>query len=400
MAQGARPMTEGDIEAAAAVQAEAFGGSAAEGVERYRNGPRYTWRDGWVVEMDGEIRAAAIAIPATWWFRGVAYPISAIAGVAVRDVDRRRGFASALMRSILQADLAAARPYSALYPFQHGFYRRLGYASVGLMHYWRIPAAQLPDDPQLRRSVRQLVMADRAQVQGLYSQTLLDGASGLERNDGQWAQRWTREDERWVVFDDGDLRGYLVYRPAQTSLEVVEFVAPSAEAERGLWAFLAAQVEQRSAITLLTPIDPAYWALLKEPAMQDAVNRGFILNDVAALTMSFMVRVVDVRAALDARAFPKDVSGRFSLDLRDPVLKPSGQLLEIQLADGRAKVKPAHGAADVQGDIVILSQIWCGALSASQAQRYGFLNAKPEVIELWDRAFPPGPPYIARADWF
>jgi hypothetical protein len=70
------------------------------------------------------------------------------------------------------------------------------------------------------------------------------------------------------------------------------------------------------------------------------------------------------------------------------------------LAEGRAEVKPAHDAADVQGGIVILSQIWCGALSASQAQRYGFLNGKPEAIELWDRAFPPGPPYIARADWF
>jgi predicted acetyltransferase len=113
-------MTEADIEGAAKVQAEAFGGALTEGIERYKVGPRYTWRDGWVVEVDGEIRAAGIAIPATWWFRGVSYPISAVAGVAVRDVDRRRGYASALMRSILQADLAAGRPYSALYPFQHG----------------------------------------------------------------------------------------------------------------------------------------------------------------------------------------------------------------------------------------------------------------------------------------
>src|SRR5258708_24330229 len=142
--------------------------------------------------MDGEIRAAAIAIPATWWFRGVAYPISAIAGVAVRDVDRRRGFASAMMRSILKTDLAARRPYSALYPFQHGFYRRLGYASVGLMHYWRIPTAQLPDDPQLRRSVRQLVAADPAQVQGLYSQSLRGGARGLGRREGEGGKGRTR----------------------------------------------------------------------------------------------------------------------------------------------------------------------------------------------------------------
>jgi len=393
-------MTEDDIAAAAAVQVQVFGGNVAEGVERLRNGPRYTWRDGWVVEVDGEIRAVAIAIPATWWFRGVAYPISAVAGVAVRDVDRRRGFASQLMRSVLHADLAAGRPYSALYPFQHGFYRRLGYASVGLMHYWRFPTAHLPDDPVLRRSVRQLVEADRVLVASLYRQSLCEGSGGLERNDGQWAKRWTRDDERWVVFDDGDLRGYLVYRPTQASLEVVEFVAPSAEAERGLWAFLAAQAEQRSAVTLLTPVDQSLWAMLREPAMFEAINRGFILNDVAALTMSFMVRIIDVRAALEARAFPTDVAGHFTLKVSDPILAPSGRSFEVQLAEGHARVAAAHGAPDVQGDVVILSQIWSGALSATQAQRYGFLDAAPATVELWDRAFPPGPPYIARADWF
>jgi predicted acetyltransferase len=393
-------MTEADIEAAAGVQAQAFGGAVAEGVERYRNGPRYTWRDGWVVEVDGEIRAAAIAIPATWWFRGVAYPISAIAGVAVRDVDRRRRFASELMRCIVHADLAAGRPYSALYPFQHGFYRRLGYASVGLMHYWRIPTGHLPDDARLRRSVRQLVEADRARVADLYTQSLREGPGGLARNDGQWAKRWTRDDERWVVYDDGQLRGYLVYRPAQASLEVMEFVTLSAEAERGLWAFLGAQVEQRSAVTLLTPVDQSFWALLREPAMFEAVNRGFIINDVAALTMSFMVRVIDVRAALQARLFPRDVVGQFSLEVRDPILAPAGQSFEVQLADGRAHIEPLHGQPDMQCEVDTLSQIWSGALSASHAQRFGLLGAPPAKLELWDRAFPVGPPFIARADWF
>jgi predicted acetyltransferase len=393
-------MTEADIEGAAKVQAEAFGGTPAEAIERYKVGPRYTWLDGWVVEVDGEIRAAAIAIPATWWFRGVSYPISAVAGLAVRDVDRRRGYASALMRSILNADLVAGRPYSALYPFQHGFYRRLGYASVGLMNFWQIPTAQLPDDKHLRQSVRQVVEVDRIDIANLYRQSLREGVGGLERSDAQWAKRWTRDDERWVVFDDGELRGYLVYRPAQSALEVLEFVALSAEAERGLWAFLAAQVEQRASVTLLTPVDQSYWAMLREPAMFESPDRGFIIRDVAALTMSFMVRVVDVRAALHARAFPSDVSGQFSLEVRDPVLPPSRRLFKVQLADGRAQVEAGRGQAEMQCDVATLSQIWSGALSASQAQRYGLLDAPAATIQLWDRAFPLGPPFIARADWF
>ena len=134
--------------------------------------------------------------------------------------------------------------------------------------------------------------------------------------------------------------------------------------------------------------------------MFEAVNRGFIINDVAALTMSFMVRVIDIRAALQARTFAADVAGQFSLEVRDPILAPSGQSFEVQLADGRAHVQPFHGQADVQCEVATLSQIWSGALSATHAQRYGLLQAGPAQIELWDRAFPVGPPYIARADWF
>ncbi len=393
-------MTESDVEAAASVQAEAFGGAVAESMERYKVGPRYTWRDGWVVDVDGEVRAVAIAIKARWWFRGVAYPISAIAGVAVRDVDRRRGFASELMRSTVQADLAASRPYSVLFPFQHGFYRRLGYASVGLTHYWHIPVAQLPDDPPLRRSVRRVTEADRPALANLYSQWLRAGGSGLERSDAQWAQRWMRTDERWVVFDDGQMRGYLCYRPAQSALEVLELVGLSPAAERGLWAFLALQVEQRSAVTYLAPVDEPLWAILREPAMVEATNRGFIITDVAALTMSFMARVVDVPTAFAARVLPADVKGRFSLELRDPVLAPSGQTFAVELADGQARATPGQAQPDARCDVVTLSQILCGALSARQAERYGLLEAPPATVELWERAFPLGPPFIARADWF
>ena len=398
-------MTEADIEAAAAVQVDTFGGVLADAIDRYQHGPRYTWRDGWVIGDGQDIRAAAIAIPARWWFRGRAYAISAIAAVAVRAVDRRRGLATELMRAIVRAEREAERPFSLLYPFQHGFYRRLGYATVGLMHYWRIPTAQLASNPSARAPVRSLREADRPAVAELHQRWLARGG-GFERTAGQWDQRWAKGDERWVVYDDDrhGVQGYLAYRRVDRTIALRELVAERAEAERGLWGFLGAQVEQQPVVTYHAPLDQPLWARLREPLMFEATNRGFLVNDAAALTVSFMARAIDVRAALTQRAFPPGLSGRCSIELRDPVLAPTGEIFEVTLDSGQARVEDVGGdqqrPPDARCDIGTFSQLFCGALTASRACWYGLLEANDDALALLDQAFPPGPPYVHPADWF
>ena len=394
-------MREADIEAAAAVQVEAFGGVLADAIGRYRDGPRYTWRDGWVVELDGEVRAAAVAIPATWWFRGARHAVSAVAGVAVRAVDRRRGLASRLMRAILQADRAAGRPFSLLYPFQHGFYRRLGYGSVGLGHFWRLPTAHLPDAPSLRTHVRVLRPADRPLVGELFAHAVRTSpAGGLERVAGHWQRRWS-QDDRWVVYEDeAGIGGYVAYRTAANALEIREFVARHPAAERGLWAFVAAQVEQRAAATYLAPVGQPLWATLREPYMFEAPTHAFIVGDVAGLTMSFMARGVDWVIALQGRTYPVAARGHLRVELDDPVF--GAQAFALGLADGRATVEAA-GAGDgppLRCTVATFSQLYCGALRAGDARWYGLLDGADEAVDLLDQAFPSGPPFIHQFDWF
>jgi predicted acetyltransferase len=393
-------MAEADIEAAAAVQTEAFGGVLAEAISRYHDGPRATWRDGWVVESGGEIRAVAIAIPATWWFRGRSYPISAVAGVAVRPVDRRRGLASRLVRAILHADRAAGRPFSLLYPFQHGFYRRLGYGSVGLGHFWRLPTAHLPDAPSLRAHVRMLRAADRPLIGELFAQAVRTSpAGGLERPAGHW-QRRLSQDDRWVVYEDeAGIGGYLAYRTAvANTLEIRELVTVHPEAERGLWAFVAAQVEQRAAVSYLAPVGLPLWAMLREPYMFQGPQHGFIMNDVAGLTMSFMARGVDWPAALSSRGYPEHLRGALGIELQDSVF--GQQRIGLEIADGRGSVSEFSGEVDVTCDTSVFSQLCCGALTASAARWYGLLQADDAAVALLDEAFPEGPPFITQFDWF
>jgi predicted acetyltransferase len=395
-----RKMVEADIEMASKMQAEAFGGTVEERVRRYREGPRYTWQDGWVVESDGEVGAAALAFPGTLWLNGSSYATSLIGGVAVRATDRRRGFASQMMRAILHADAEAGRPFSLLYPFQHGFYRRLGYASIGFTHFFRLPLAQFSDDPVLRRRVRILREQDHESIHDLYHQSLLSGAGGLERNSGQWSLRWTRPEEKWVVYDHAGLQGYLAYEKVEAYLHIQEFVALTAEAERGLWAFVAAQIEQYRAATYHAPIDKPLWAMLREPLMFEAANRGFAYLDAAIVTAHLMARLVDIRAAFEHRRFDPSLTGNITLALHDSVLDDNNQTFSITWSDGHARVSPADGQPAATCDIVTLTQLFCGVLRASDARWYGRLIADDATVRLLDRALAGSTPFIHPADWF
>jgi predicted acetyltransferase len=392
-------MAEADVEAAAAMQVEAFGGALADAVGRYHEGARYTWRDSWVYELDGEVRAAAINIPATWWFRGCNYAVGAVAGVAVRPVDRRRGFASELMHAILRADRDAGRAYSLLYPFQHGFYRRLGYGSAGLMHFWRLPLPHMTDEPALRRNVRLLREADKPHLMELFARWLRESPQGgLERSPVHWKRRLEGE-YRWVVYDGPKgITGYIAYGTSSNALEIRELVAVESEAERGLWSFVAAQIEQHASVGYHSPAGRPLWATLREPYMFEGPQHGFIINDVAGVTMSFMARGVDWPVALSSRAFPESVRGGLRLALTDSVF--GDQRVGLKLSDGRATVSDFSSEADVRCDTSVFSQLCCGALSASSARWYGLLEGSDAAVRMLDAAFPEGPPFITQFDWF
>jgi len=393
-------MTEADIVAAAAVQAEATRSDQATYVRCYYEGLRWTWRDGWVVEDNGEISAAAIAMPVRWWLHGVAYTVSAISEVAVRAVDRRRGFATQLLGAILRADQSEGQLGSILYPFQHGFYRRFGYATVGFTHYYRIPTVNITDDARLRRCVRVLRDSDRIVLPDLYQQSLQTGIGGLERSAGQWTARWPNHDERWIVYDDDDIQGYLVYELGPEGLHVRELVTRSADAARGLWAFLAAQGEQSRIIMYHAPTQIPVWSMLREPLMANGQNRGAALNDVAALTAGLMARLITIPTAFAQRPIPAAATGAFVLALHDPLLITNTTTFSMTFSDGHIEVAPTDAAPMATCDVVTLTQIFCGVLRAGAARWYGRLTADDDVIGLLDQMFIDATPFIHSADWF
>lgn len=397
MAVIVRHTAEADISAAVAIQAAAFGGALDGWSDAYRRGLAENRQDGWVVESDGEVGAAAFAFRRPWWMAGVKFQVDAIAGVAVGATYRRRGFASEMMRAILNDAYAREAPLSLLYPFQSGFYRRLGYGTVGLTHFYRIPLQQLPDDRELRLRVRALRDDDQPVIEQLYH-AALPRTGGFERSTARWQELRRFSNVRSVVYDDGAVRGYAAYQRIEHQLDIHELVATTAEAERGLWAFVAAQIEEADAATYHAPVDQPLWALLREPLMAGGQSRGGDMRDAAIVTAGLMGRVVHLAAACTLR--PTSATGDLTLRLADPVIAANNGTFRLGFADGRITAAPSDDPAQATCDIVTFSQLFSGVLKASAARYLGQLQADDAAVALLEQAFPGPPPFVHPADMF
>ncbi len=403
-----RPARRTDIETLADLAARAYRvASLEQRREFYTDHPRFGLRDVRVGELDGRIVASLVLYPFAATVRGARVPLAGVGSVAVSPEHRRRGIGEALMRLALREMRARGVPVSALYPFRASWYRKLGWGMGELVHPYAIAAADLPASDEARR-VRRLLPPDRARVQALYDRAAHAGHFALERGEAWWQRRLWGYPGEWLVYEPrrGAIEGYLYHEPDGTkgpfklALSVMELVALTPEAHRGLIGHLASLADQVEEIHVATRADHVWAALLRDPKNLHPGAEIGAFRDTGNLAHGAWLRVVDVKAALEAAPVAHPMRGELRLELDDPVLAANARAWRVRSdTNGRLQVTPApaRGAGRMRArlDVATLSSVVSGALGARVAAEAGLLETGPgaaELLEAWfkDRV----PPFL------
>jgi predicted acetyltransferase len=168
----------------------------------------------------------------------------------------------------------------------------------------------------------------------------------------------------------GALEGYLFYRKAARQIphhrvEVTDLVATTPRGWRRLWSFvrdLSTRVVDD--ITFYTaPSDPA---LLAHPDPRFDVG----------LVETWMLRMVDARAALVARGYPPGLRAEIALDVVDPVLPRNAGRIWLRVIDGAAEVEPG-GPGRVRLDAGALAAIYAGFVDPRALAQLGRIEGSP-----------------------
>jgi predicted acetyltransferase len=117
----------------------------------------------------------------------------------------------------------------------------------------------------------------------------------------------------------------------------------------------------------------------------------------------WMLRLVDLPAALQARPWPSGVAGQVAFRVEDPACPWNTGTWRLELESGRGRVEPVPGpgpgeseAATPVADVRGLASLFTGFATPDDLVRAGLLTGfDPEAVELLRAAFASPRPWTA-----
>jgi predicted acetyltransferase len=129
------------------------------------------------------------------------------------------------------------------------------------------------------------------------------------------------------------------------------------------------------------PVDP----LLCSPEEQRFQHRG---------SERWMLRIVDVRAALEQRGYPEGVSADLHLEVADDLLHGNAGRFVLHVADGSGKVTRG-GRGDLRCGVRGLSPLYSSMLVPQELARIGWIEGDPTTLATAARIFSGPQPWMA-----
>ncbi|MFA5891073.1 MAG: GNAT family N-acetyltransferase [Actinomycetota bacterium] len=348
----------------------------------------------WRVAQDGASTVGVLrAFPLGHYYGGRAVPATGIASVAVAPEARGRGVATALMRAALAEKRAEGSPISSLYPATVPVYARLGYGFGGVRTRWK---ASLGDLPARANSSAVLEPFDPSSLDELMTayEHFAITTNGLVARDREWWERrvltaFEGPQYTYLTREHGEITGWMVYeltRPNagewRSVLSCRDLFWTTPNAARALLGLAAMHRSTCSGIEWVGPPVELLGNLTGEDSVEPEGS------------FRWMVRLLDVPAAIEARGYNPLAVARVTLRVEDPLFPENEGPWEIVVTDGRAKVARASEAEAVV-DASACASIWTSLQSAHNAVRTGGLTATPEALEALGLIFAGPTPWIA-----
>ncbi len=342
----------------------------------------------WVAGAAGQVYGCARDNHFSSWFGGRVVPTSAISSVSVQAEWRGRGVLAQLLPALLTGAHRRGAVVSSLFPTAPAFYRRFGYEVIGSYDWGELATSRLAVTTDAGLTVERAAEAAWPDVLKCYERWAAGHNGPLTRDPGTrfglpGAAPVGREpggggNLTLVRDSSGAARGFATWRReggyrAAGCLVVDDLCALDIDAYRTLAATLATH----SVVAPTTRMISSGWG---DAALGLASAPGAIVESTP-----YMLAILDVAAALEARGYADQVSERVTFRVRGLPVTGQDGTYELAVQAGRAECRPASDA-DIELDARGLSLLYSG-IPAARARWAGLLRGPARADAVLDRIF-------------
>lgn len=322
------------------------------------------------------------------WFGGRCIPMAGLAAVGVAPEYRGQGIAVELLRETLKELYAEQIPISTLYPAIASLYRRVGYEYAGSRCLWELSLSTLK--PRLSTlELEKMKKIETEELMEVYRQQAAYNDGYLDRHKVIWKYITTVPEHEelygYWIGSASQPEGYVIFQQKRIqdhlSVEIRDWVVLSADAINSLFTFLGSHRSQVSQCRWHGGVIEPQLLLLTE-------------QDVKMVNYErWMLRIVDLIAALENRAYPPGLEAQLHLSIIDSLLEDNQGNFVLEVSQGQGQVTRG-GRGDFQLTIGSLSPLYTGLLNPRQLQQMGWLECTDSTLQIAECLFPTTHPFM------
>ncbi len=339
------------------------------------------------------------------WFEGGSFPAMGLAAVAVAPHRRGQRVARLMLEHALEMAKAQHLPLMTLYPFQHGFYRKLGWAWVERTHQYRVSTRHIPAF-QERANILPFNPSQQQVLQSVYEKAATRHNGWFQRRPWQWEDKLKTGNGREIYSysEAGEVQGYLILQfaylePPYKLLVVVvqEWVALTASAYRGILGFLGSLRDQVSTVVWNTFPSDIFPHLLKEqrrdPALPSTSFEFGITHRFGEIGGGFMWRLVDLERAFELRPIRSGEPFALAFQVTDPVF--GERAIAAEFSNNHMTSLEQAPASTLKTSIEHLTELFFGVRRATDLFWMGEIEYEgdPTLLQKLDTAWQATPPF-------
>lgn len=380
-----RALADEDMEAARRLGFEAFGVPPAPPTAPPSGG--YPGRVAFGAFDGDELVGKAVDRDFDSWFGGAAVPTSGVAGVTVAAEARGRGVLGPLMIALLRSARERGAAISGLFPTAPRIYRRFGYEVVTGLDTIEVPTHVLGTVARpAGLSTRRARPEDFDAVRSVYDAWAGEQNGPLSRRGVSFPA--TAEDflagftgVTVAVDEAGTVVGFASWDRGEgfgeeAVIAVSDLLATTADGYRSLLGTVGSFSSVTARTTLSTSGDDPLRLFLPTAHWRRTE------------TLPYMIRVLDVPAAVGLRRYPPGLRAELGFRLTGDVLADNDGAYRITVGAGRAECTRGAGDPDRVLTPHGLALLYAGAQSCANLRAVGHLTGGRVEDDLdWDAAF-------------